>query len=177
MTTSEQFGNWRAGRGFKSDATLNKSQQANSALNTTPQKSSGKNSILDDPNVKKDLNQAWIESKDGQASVTEQGGWIVDDGKGSQSVVRWPQGKSGSIAVPGSRPTGTVAEFHTHPYSLSETFFPGPSGSGANFSGDFYGFNDPSNSVYGLRHFIIDRQGIIEYYDNGSWQYIKPPIK
>ena len=174
VTSSEQFQNMQAGKGFRSNASLNKPQQSNAALNTNPPKSSGKDPILDDPTVKKDLKQMWVDSKDGQASVNEQGGFIVDDGNGNHSVSRWPQGKSGSIQPSNTRPLGTVAEVHTHPYSSSEIYVSGPSGSGApSFTGDFSDFNNPTSSVYGVKHFILDRQGVIEYFDNGNWNYTR----
>ncbi|MDO8662670.1 MAG: RHS repeat-associated core domain-containing protein [Candidatus Omnitrophota bacterium] len=136
--------------------------QKDSGLTTEVGKGTSGDPIIDDPGVKKTMDRAWQESLDGQANVHEQGGWIEEHGG-----YRWPQGESGSISVPNTRPSGTIAEFHTHPYSSSERFFPGPSPS------DFSGFNDPSSSVYGIRHFIVDRQGVIEYHADGNWNYIK----
>lgn len=76
--------------------------------------------LLDDPAVRAALQQAWEDSRPGLSGRHEEGGFVLRDGEGRLSVVRWPKGTHNSIEMPphancriGER--DLVATFHTHP--------------------------------------------------------------
>jgi hypothetical protein len=76
--------------------------------------------VLANPEVRRALQQAWIDSNPGVSGRHEEGGFIVRDTDGTLSVRRWQKGLQDTIQVP---PHGNcvfdgleiVASFHTHP--------------------------------------------------------------
>jgi len=77
---------------------------------------------IDDPNVRKEMKQAWTDSQaDDPAERHEEGGYIVKNEDGSYGVERWPRGGGSSIEPPPRESEGKyngkeiVGEFHTHP--------------------------------------------------------------
>ena len=77
-------------------------------------------SVLNEPEVRVALWQAWQDSQPGVIGGHEEGGFILQDPDGNLSVVRWPQGSQNAITLPpytnckiGER--DIVATFHTHP--------------------------------------------------------------
>ncbi|MBI3922351.1 MAG: hypothetical protein HY318_13100 [Armatimonadetes bacterium] len=81
-------------------------------------------SILDVHRVKRELWQAWLDSKPGDPDAHEEGGFVLMDSTGILSVERWPRGLQASIGVPaspGGRRSGklVIATFHTHPNTES----------------------------------------------------------
>jgi len=158
----ESFGNWFSGEGWHTDAEL---RGINRLTTDFLGRLSGgliiRDPILSDPNVMVGMLKAWNESLDGQIRVYEQGGWIVQNPKGTLAVQRWPRGESGSIRIP-SRSKGTVASFHTHPYASHEVFVHGPSGL------DYY--QARVGLLYGINNYIIDRIGIMQFFpSSGSY--------
>lgn len=79
-----------------------------------------KNALLQDSTVLVELRQAWQDSEPNVSGGHEEGGFIVVDGFGVLSVVRWGKGSQNEIILPphqNCRVEGQaiVASFHTHP--------------------------------------------------------------
>ncbi|MBI5650841.1 MAG: hypothetical protein HZC40_10430 [Chloroflexi bacterium] len=81
--------------------------------------------ILDDPDIRKALEQAWHDSQPGIVGGHEEGGFILRDATGTLSVVRWQTGAQDTIIVP-PHPNCKIggndilATFHTHPNTADE---------------------------------------------------------
>jgi hypothetical protein len=75
---------------------------------------------LDDPAVRDQLRQAWLDSRPATSAAHEEGGFVLRNADGSLTVERWPRGAQDEIVVP-LHAGGTwggqliVATFHTHP--------------------------------------------------------------
>jgi len=81
--------------------------------------------VLNDPIARAALEQAWEDSRVGVSGGHEEGGFILRDGVGHLSVVRWPKGAQNSIILPPHPKckiddSDIVATFHTHPNTGSE---------------------------------------------------------
>jgi hypothetical protein len=77
-------------------------------------------SVLDAPEVRAALQQAWEDSQPGLSGGHEEGGFVVRDAEGCLSVVRWPKGAQNRIEMPPHAncrigECDVVATFHTHP--------------------------------------------------------------
>ena len=121
--------------------------------------------MIYDPNVLPEVENAFQQSGDLEnsfANVHEQGGWIMEEPSGKLSIQRWPQGSSGSIAIPSDRPNNAIGRFHTHPYGTMEGFVHGPS------SADIYSSMGVTNGLGNIiPSFIIDRTSIMRV-DSGN---------
>lgn len=76
--------------------------------------------ILNDPAVRAALRHAWQDSQPGIIGGHEEGGFVLRDSVGNLSVICWPRGGQGVIALPPHRSCkigkhDIVATFHTHP--------------------------------------------------------------
>ena len=79
-----------------------------------------RNSAINNYAIRAALRQAWENSNPGATVGHEEGGFILRDSEDNLSVVRWPQGAQGNIALPphpGCKigENDIVATFHTHP--------------------------------------------------------------
>ncbi|MEM1336329.1 MAG: hypothetical protein AAGF96_01205 [Bacteroidota bacterium] len=89
--------------------------------------------ILQDAEVQKALDEAWVDSEEGSPNEHEEGGWItheyLEDGDATPcreyvtKIYRWNSGTT-DTGVPTPRPRGrnlrVVAEFHTHPGPVND---------------------------------------------------------
>jgi hypothetical protein len=77
-------------------------------------------SILNAPDVRAALRQAWFDSKPGTSGGHEEGGFVLRNSNGELSVSRWHKGEQDAINLP-PHPAckfgenEIVASFHTHP--------------------------------------------------------------
>ena len=81
--------------------------------------------ILDEPEVRAALQQAWRDSWPGTAGGHEEGGFVLQDPNGELSVLRWLPGEQSSIALPAYADgkigvSDIVATFHTHPNTTDD---------------------------------------------------------
>lgn len=82
-------------------------------------------SILNSPDVRATLKQAWLDSNPGISGGQEEGGFILQNPDGGLSVVRWPRGKQNEISLlphPNCKigEDEIIASFHTHPNTGSD---------------------------------------------------------
>ncbi len=82
-------------------------------------------SILNSPDVRTALKQAWLDSNPGNSGGHEEGGFILQNPDGGLSVARWPRGKQNEISLlPHSNceigEDEIIASFHTHPNTGSD---------------------------------------------------------
>ena len=81
--------------------------------------------ILNNPEVRATVKQAWTDSQPGVTGGHEEGGFILRELAGNVGVVRWPKGTRNSIILP-PHPNckigacEIVATFHTHPNTASD---------------------------------------------------------
>jgi hypothetical protein len=118
------------------------------------------------------------------ADRREQGGWILNDGAGGYRFqafpAEWAREPCAIDIAPGTTPpSGTVAWVHTHPYALGEkltsceaqvtqygTFH-------LNYTGESSKDDDRVQTYwtglgYGLRAYIMDGSGIVQYDGSGD---------
>jgi hypothetical protein len=87
--------------------------------------------ILQKVEVRRELQQAWIDSSPGVSGGHEEGGFIVTDDLGTLSVIRWEKGLENEIILPPHNDCildgkDIVSSFHTHP-NTGEDFQQEPS--------------------------------------------------
>ncbi len=155
IVKSEQFQNCKAKNdnkyyGFQENRSTSSVADGNVNKTLIVDKSKGVSGdpIIDDPEVRLQILKAYNESLE---KGTEQGGLMLRD----KTVVRYPQENCLSDRVyPIFRPSA-VADFHTHFVRH------GPSPQ------DYFAARN-NLSVYGLKHYVVDRQGIVEYAPDGK---------
>ena len=106
--------------------------------------------IVTNPRVRRAMERAWRDSRAYDPKRRhEEGGWIVQGGRGSLSVQRWPSGARAHIQ-PTPKPDNAVAHFHTHPnWGTGGDGIEGPSPADVQVT-----------MLYGKPGFIVDKNSI-----------------
>jgi hypothetical protein len=82
-------------------------------------------SVLNNPEVRAALKEAWERSQPGPVGGHEEGGFVLRDSVGNLNIERWPPGQQNATVVPphsncrvGNQ--DIVATFHTHPNTAGD---------------------------------------------------------
>ncbi len=127
--------------------------------------------ILQDENVRQELQKAWTDSDDGGPNDHEEGGYIVQKPDGSLGVVRMTTGGEDSI-VPDLYPSGMIGDdkivgsFHTHP-NTGTSYDDAPSEADTDFVTNY-----PETT--GPHHFVLSPNDVYHIDNSGTVTTVGP---